>query len=218
MGESALSYEEELALLQSAVEKFRKRWKKKVAAVATRIKLFKPKRGPTRYAYLLDDGSPIFDGLARAWRIVNLQVEEFTDRYGTNASRTIWMPTIERKCRAATLSVYGAMSIRSVDEDVARRFLLRIEKDVREGHWRYVIRSETGRKYKLRIRQDGRWKYSAVSEWIVLGCAVDRERIEKSFTIEMPKIKSNFKEWRIAKGLTYLGRRGKSRLYGERLT
>jgi hypothetical protein len=210
-------YEAELEMARTIAEKFRERWEKKIKKVAhQRVKLFAPKRGRSRYAYLVSDDVSVLDDFVRAWKRANRQIEIFTERYGKEASRAVCMPTIERGCRDATVKIYRTMNRRTVDEDVARAFLLRLDMDLPKGDWRYLIRSETGSKCKLRVRKDGRWEYLPVTEWVVLGCTGDIETMAQALIPEKIKRVASVEAWSALRGLKYLGERGRTRLYAER--
>ncbi|PCE27059.1 hypothetical protein BWP39_09740 [Paraburkholderia acidicola] len=200
------AYEAELEMARATVEKFRERWEKKIAAVAQRVKLFKPIRGRRRYAYLVNDDEPVLDQFVRAWKRASLQVETFTGPYGKGASRAACMPTTERGCRRVTLKVYRTMNRRPVDENVARAFLLRLGDDLPKGNWRYIVRSETGAKYRLRVRKDNRWEYLPVTEWVVLGCIGDTGKIAQALEPEEVDRAALVKTWSTLRGLKFLVR------------
>lgn len=204
-----------LKIALATVEKFRERWEKKIATVAQRVKLFRPKRGLARYAYLVNDDEPLLDQFVRAWKRANLQVETFTGLYEKDAGRAVCMPTTERGCRRVTLKVYRTMNRRPVDENVARAFMLRLDDDLPKGSWRYVIRSETGSKYRLRVRKDNRWEYLPVTEWVVLGCTGDIGKIAQTLKPRKVDPASSVEMWSALRGLKLLGEKGKTRLYAE---
>jgi len=207
------------------VKRFREKWEPKIATVAYRTVTAIPDRGESRTVYLLTQDEGV---VTRFWSKYNALLKRIKiDREklrkkdpGGAKAIDLLLPYSARDSFGVRIKVYVAHSQRKVSSTQAMNFLIRIGKDFPKDATDFYVRSISGRRYKLIVRDKSASSECPLRTWNVILSKKELSKLAAPPKAIYIKAQAENSAWRKRKGLIFLGRnsgtgkkKGKSFLY-----
>lgn len=125
-------------------------------------------KSPLKVIYIVKTG--------KWWNSIKTEINEFDERInklkkaGAKIGRDLWLPQWFRNPKKITITTYVAKSVRVTNRKAARRFLEKANSFAPLKGKKFVIKSYTGRNYKLGLVMESCRKHIPFSNWTVCLC------------------------------------------------
>lgn len=155
-----------LIKLRNRVISARARWEKiaKKHSVAKRPATGKNERSQAKILYIAHYGK-WFDEMKKEILVLQNKIKK-AGYVGAKKPRTLWLPTVIENPRKIQLNIYPAQSVRKITAIQARRFIKKAGCETNiSRNGQYVLKSFTGRNYKIRVTYGQESNDVRFTEW-----------------------------------------------------